>query len=182
MKNSTDEFLESVKAFLKMKFSELTTAAGTSDIRLWQSGFSAVLNNSVSYPTCILATGDKSIGAYLNEVELIIGVAVTSDVDEELDRLGRLWEDIIEEAVRSDYHLGESCVDSNDIRLTHDCVSGVYIIQMIMTCTVYKRSFVYEEDSGVSEVSASDTEGSDPLSEVQVQDEDSGEQKSETSV
>lgn len=146
MTSNTRTLLDTAKAYLQEQFTALSQAAGVKDIRLWQSGYTAVLNNSIDYPTCILTLGPTPIQPYMSTYKFVIGVAVNADVESDLEDLGYVWEDIIEEAIRNDYHLGGAVLDSNNIEINRAIVSGIYIIEASMDCTLVRRRWIHEKE------------------------------------
>ncbi len=158
MRNSTDAFIERVQKYLKSAFSERAEELGIEDIATWDRGWNSVLSSLSAYPACLTFIDSKSLkDCYTTEYSLIIGIAVTSDDDEELEELGNAWADILEDSIRADWHLGEACLDSSAGEISFGVTKGIYCIWMRLECAVDIGGYVYEE-----------REESDALSQMQV--------------
>ena len=192
MRNSTDEFISRVQDYLKEAFSERAKEAGIEDIRTWDRGWNAVLSSMSSYPACLtFVDGKKLSDCYTTSYALVIGIAVTGDDNDELERLGNTWADILEDTVRSDWHLGSSCLDSSlGAEISFGVTEGIFCIWMRIECNVDIGGYVYEGESedALSEMqlaqqSDEDVGSSDSMSQMRngSADGDSEEQKPETS-
>lgn len=158
MRNSTDSFITAVQLYLKQAFSERAEKSGIADIKTWDRGWNAVLSSLSDYPACLTFVDSKKLrDCYTTSYSLVIGIAVTGDDSDELERLGNIWADILEDAVRSDWHLGGACLDSSTgAEISFGVTEGIFCIWMRLNCDVDIGGYVYE---GKSE---------DALSEMQV--------------
>ncbi len=155
IKTSIDVFLEKVQAHLSAAFSQRVADANAADpdinlpdIALWQTGYTGVLNGLSHYPGCLLfVTGRTLVDAFTTSYDLTIGIGLTADNPEYLDRLGQIWEEILEATIRSDWTLGGACLDTDmGIRMLNDNTSNVYLIQAELTCLVDVGGHVYYKD------------------------------------
>ena len=172
MRNSTERFLEAVQLYLKEAFTERVAEINEkdpeihlSDIALWQYGYSGVLSGLSHYPGCIvMVNGRTLVDPYTTAFSLVIGIGLTADDPSYLDRIGQYWEDILEDTIRSDWHLGGACLDTDiGIQFNTDNVSNVYLIQAQLTCQVDLGGFVYaeEKESGTKVVQMPEVSGSE---------------------
>ena len=155
MRNSTERFVQAVTAYLKKAFSErvgkineLDTDINLQDIVLWQSGFNGVTAGLTAYPGCLILVNNRTlVDAYTTSYSMVIGIGLTADDPDYLERIGRYWEDILEDSIRADWHLGGAVLDTDiGVRFESDCTSNVYVIQAQLTCQVDLGGFVYQEE------------------------------------
>ena len=155
MRNRVDRFIESLQAYLKASFTAKVAEINDrdpgihlSDIALWQSGYSGVLSGLSHYPGCIiLVNGRTLVDPYTTAYSLVIGIGLTADYPEYLETIGRLWEDILEDTIRSDWSFGGAALDTDiGVQFESDCVSNVYLIQAQLTCQIDLGGYVYAED------------------------------------
>ena len=160
MRNSTERLISALQEYLKKTITERVDDINSKDkdihlpdIALWQSGYSGVLSGLSHYPGCIvLVNGRTLIDPYTTSYSVVIGIGLTADEPGYLERIGRYYEDILEDAIRSDWHLGGACLDTDSgVMIDADCVNNVYLIQATLTCQVDLGGYVYadtEEGSG----------------------------------
>ena len=155
MRNRVDQFLSALQQYLKVAFTARVaeinakdTSIHLPDIALWQSGYTGVLSGLSHYPGCIiLVNGRTLVDPYTTAYSLVIGVGLTADSPEYLETIGRLWEDILEDTIRSDWSLGGAALDTDiGVQFESDCVSNIYLIQAMLTCQVDLGGYVYAED------------------------------------
>lgn len=160
MRNHSERFAAAVRTYLESAFAKRVAAVNEKDkdiqlqdIALWLTGYDATLMNLSAYPACIvLVDGRQLIDPYTTAYNLAIGIGLTADDPVYLERMGRYWEDILEDTIRSDWHLGGACLDT-DLHISFNamCVSNVYGIEASLTCQVDLGGYVYadtEEGSG----------------------------------
>lgn len=117
------------------------------NIALWQSGFTGVLSGLQTYPGAILLVQRRSISdSFTTSFSCVLGIGLSADDPNYLEEMGNAWEDILEESIRADYHLGESVLDTNEISIESSCTGNVYVIQMAFTVQIDIGGFIYEED------------------------------------
>lgn len=171
MRNSTERFTVAVRSYLQKAFTERVQDVNEKDsdvhlpdIALWLSGYNATLMNLSHYPACIiLVDGRQLVDPYTTAFNLAIGIGITADDPEYLERLGHYWEDILEDSIRSDWSLGGACLDTDlNIRFNALDVGNVYGIEAQLTCQVDLGGYVYAEDDGGTEDNGTVV----PLSEV----------------
>lgn len=148
----TDFFLTQVRAYLQEAFTSSVETLnsrypdlGLQDIASWSSGFTGVSAGLQAYPGCLTLVSSKTIDTRdFTTFSLTIGIGVTSDDSERLELLGGIWEDILEDAIRADSSLGGSCVTADQVSITSDCVSHVYLIEAKLECafdrTAWKKT------------------------------------------
>lgn len=161
MRNSTSRFIKAVQDYLKTAISERVAEANREDPGLhlpdiagWYSGFDGVLSGLQHYPGCIvLVNGKTLLDAYTTQFTVVVGIGLAADDMSYLERMGRIYEDILEDCIRSDWHLGGAALDTElGTQFDMDCVSGVYLIQAQLKCQVDLGGFVYEDGEGDGEV------------------------------
>ena len=158
MRNNIDLFISKVQAYLKKAFTERALKNDVIDIREWQTGYTAVLSGLSVYPGCItIVTGRALDDAYFSTFSLTIGIGISGDDSIHLEATGHMWEDILEDTIRSDWSLGGACLDTKNVSIESDCVSGVYIIEANMKCEVDLGGYVYKDVSPVMVISKEET-------------------------
>ena len=142
----TDLFISSVIDYLKGYFSSRATEEGIADIAVWETGYTMTLGEATEYPACIVLVPRKTmLDAYTVRYYLIVGIALSGDDPVELDALGNKWMDIIEDAVRADYSLGDSCIGIvPNLVVESDNVGNIFVLQARVDCDVDLGGFVYE--------------------------------------
>ena len=158
MRNSTERFVSALQGYLEKAISERVAAVNAEDpdvrlpdIALWQSGYNGVLSGLSHYPGCIILVNGKQLtDSYTTSYSVVIGIGLTADDPDYLEEMGRLYEDILEDCIRSDWSLGGTALDTDlGVQFQSDSVENVYLIQAQLTCKVDLGGFVYEkEDAG----------------------------------
>ncbi len=170
MRNSSERFIKALETYLKKAFTERVAKAneedpslGLVDIALWQDGYTGVLSGLTEYPGCIVMVNGKTLtDTYSTTYQVIIGIGLSGDDVAHLEKQGRVWEDILEDVIRSDWSLGGAAIDTAlGVRFSSDSTGNVYVIQAELSCDVDLGGYVY----------AGEDEGSDGLSEVRLPDE-----------
>ena len=155
MRNNTEKFVKAVQDYLKTAFSKRVVDINEKDkdihlqdIALWQSGFNGVTAGLTAYPGCLILVNSRTlVDAYTTSYSLVVGIGVTADDPDYLERLGRYWEDILEDTIRSDWHLGGAVLDTDiGVKFESDCTSNVYVIQAELTCQVDLNGYVYKDE------------------------------------
>ena len=159
MRNSTERFVDALQRYFESAISERVEKVNTEDpdvrlpdIALWQSGYNGVLSGLTHYPGCIILVNGKTLtDPYTTTYSVVIGIGLTADDPDYLERQGRLYEDILEDCIRSDWSLGGAALDTDiGVKFESDCTSNVYLIQAQLTCQVDRGGYVYEkEDVGL---------------------------------
>ena len=153
MRNRTDRFIKALQTYLAKAISERVEEINAEDpsinlpdIALWQTGYSGVLSGLSHYPGCIILVNGKTlVDPYTTAYSVVIGIGLTADDPDYLETLGRVYEDIIEDVIRSDWSLGNTCLDTDlGVQFQSDNVSNVYLIQAQLTCQVDLGGFVYQ--------------------------------------
>lgn len=154
MRNSTERFTSALQCYLQKAISERVAKANEDDpgihlpdIALWQSGYSGVLAGLSHYPGCIILVNGKTlVDPYTTSFSVVIGIGLTADDPDYLEDMGRIYEDILEDCIRSDWSLGGTCLDTAiGVKFESDSVNNVYLIQASLTCTVDLGGYVYAE-------------------------------------
>ena len=155
MRNSTERFTAALQDYLQKAISERVKEANEADpdislpdIALWLSGYTGVLAGLSQYPGCIILVNGKALtDPYTTTYSVVIGIGLTADDPAYLERMGRLYEDILEDSIRSDWSLGGAALDTDvGVQFDMDCTSNVYLIQARLTCQVDIGGYVYAED------------------------------------
>ena len=160
MRNSTARFIEALQAYLKTAITERVEKANAEDpglhlpdIALWQSGYNGVLSGLSHYPGCVVLVNGKTLtDPYTTSFSVVIGIGLTADYPDYLEEIGRLYEDILEDVIRSDWSLGGTCLDTDiGVQFMSDSVNNVYLIQAQLTCNVDIGGFVYAESENTAD-------------------------------
>lgn len=146
MRNRESVFISKLQAYLKSFFTAKASAAEIEDIVLWQDGYSGVISGLTHYPGCIVMIDGRTVtGAYTAEYEVLVYVGITSGDPVSLEATGRIWQDILEDAIRSDWTLGGSCLQVLDgAEIRPGCTNDVYTAGVRFTCEVDVGGYVYE--------------------------------------
>ena len=153
MRNSTERFIAALQRYLKSSISDRVMEANIKDpdihlpdIALWQSGYNGVLSGLSNYPGCIILVNGKTLtDPYTTSYSVVIGIGLTADDPAYLETMGRCYEDILEDAIRSDWSLGGAVLDTDiGVKFESDCTSNVYLIQAQLTCQVDLGGYVYQ--------------------------------------
>ncbi len=162
MRNRTDLFLDSLEKYFKEFFSQKTTELGIKDIALYQRGYAGVANTLSEYPGCIfIIQGRDLTDTYTTTFDVLIGIVLSGDDPKALDDEGNLWMDILEDAFRSDWHLGGSCLDSSSVRFESDCTGNVFVIQVRFSCDVDLGGYVYDQEMSAVRISDEGFDGTE---------------------
>lgn len=160
MRNSEKRFLNALQDYLKKAITERVNAVNAEnpdirlpDIALWQSGYRGALSGLTHYPGCLtLINGRTLIDPYTTSFNVAIGVGLTADDPDYLEEIGRLYLDILEDAIRADWHLGGAALDTAlGASFMTDCVNNVYLIEIDLECQVDIGGFIYEDTDTDSE-------------------------------
>lgn len=148
MRNKEEEFLTSLKNYLQAYFTEQAAANEIEDIVLWQDGYTGIISGLTHYPGCVLLIDGRTItGAYTGRYDVLVYVGITSGDPETLEKTGRIWQDILENAIRADWTLGGSCLQVLDgAQIRPGCTGDIYTAGLKFTCEVDCGGFVYEEN------------------------------------
>lgn len=154
MRNSTERFVSAVQAYLKEAFTKRVSEVNEQDpsihlpdIALWQTGYNGVLAGLSHYPGCIVLVNGRTLtDPYTTSYSVVIGIGLTADDPDYLEKMGRAYEDILEDCIRSDWSLGGAALDTNiGVQFQSDNVNNVYLIQAQLTCQVDLGGYVYAE-------------------------------------
>ena len=163
MRNSIERFTSALIGYLQKAISERVASINEKDhgislpdIALWQTGYNGVLAGLSHYPGCIVLVNGRTLtDPYTTTFSVVVGIGLTADDPDYLERIGRAYEDILEDCIRSDWHLGGAALDTDiGVQFQSDNVNNVYLIQAQLTCQVDIGGYVYEEEDGTG------TEGS----------------------
>lgn len=152
MRNREQVFVNSLQNYLKAFFTQKAAENEIEDIVLWQDGYAGVISGLTHYPGCIVIVEGRTItGAYTAEYEVTIYVGITSGDPVTLEATGRVWQDILEDSIRSDWTLGGTCLQVLDgAEIRPGCTNDVYTAGIRFRCEVDLGGYVYgntEEDS-----------------------------------
>lgn len=157
VRTSAEKFTTALKNYLQGAISERVAEANREDpsLRLpdiagWSTGYDGVLAGLQHYPGCIILVNRRTlVDCWTTAFSVVVGIGLTADEPAWLERMGRAYEDILEDCIRSDWHLGGAALDTDlGIQMDSDCTSNVYLIQATMTCEVDIGGFVYEHKEG----------------------------------
>lgn len=155
MRNRIERFTSALVDYLKSAISARVASINADDpdislpdIALWQTGYNGVLAGLSHYPGCIvLVNGRTLVDPYTTSYSVVIGIGLTADDPDYLEKMGRAYEDILEDCIRSDWSLGGSALDTDiGVQFQSDNVSNVYLIQAQLTCQVDLGGYVYDEN------------------------------------
>ena len=155
MRNRIDRFTLALVDYLKSAISERVASINADDpdislpdIALWQTGYNGVLAGLSHYPGCIVfVNGRTLVDPYTTSYSVVIGIGLTADDPDYLEKMGRAYEDILEDCIRSDWSLGGSALDTDiGVQFQSDNVNNVYLIQAQLTCQVDLGGYVYDEN------------------------------------
>ena len=158
MRTRTDVFLEKLHSYLKSFFDEKCTEFGIESVKNYQIGFvNEPLSSTTEYPASLMVVTSKNgVDTYSCLFDCTVAIAVTSDDVNELGRVGLIWSDILEDAIRSDYSLGGACLDVEDgFNVMTSYADDLMIIAVEFNAEIDLGGYVYEEctateDSGKS--------------------------------
>ena len=147
MRNRETVFIAKLQEYLKGFFSRKAEELGIEDVVLWQNGYAGVISGLTHYPGCLVIVDGRDVtDAYTAMYDVIVYVGVTNGDPETLETLGRTWQDILEDAIRSDWSLGGTCLRVLDnAKIRPGCTSNIYTAGMSFTCEVDVGGFVYEQ-------------------------------------
>ena len=115
MRNRESIFIEKLQGYLRGFFTTRATEEGIDDVILWQDGYSGVVSGLTHYPGCLIVIDGRTItGAFTARFDVLVYVGITGGDPATLEATGRKWQDILEDAIRSDWTLGGSCLQVLD--------------------------------------------------------------------
>lgn len=155
MRNSTKKFVDAVTAWFRQEMDKRVDEANASGshlphIRSWASGYRSIVSGMDSYPGCILVVDRKVMAdPYSVIFDLGIALGVSDDDPDTQEELIHIYADMLEDCVRSDWHLGGVALDvANGWEITYGYVQGVALAMATLSCEVDLGGFVYEKDPG----------------------------------
>ena len=166
MRNRIERFASALINYLKPAISERVASINAEDpdislpdIALWQTGYNGVLAGLSHYPGCVvLVNGRTLVDPYTTSYSVVIGIGLTADDPDYLEKMGRAYEDILEDCIRSDWSLGDAALDTDiGVQFQSDNVNNVYLIQAQLTCQVDLGGYVYAETEDGSDAESTGT-------------------------
>ena len=154
MRNRIERFTSALIEYLKTAISERVASINAGepdislpDIALWQTGYNGVLAGLSHYPGCIVLVNGRTLtDSYTTSYNVVIGIGLTADDPDYLEKMGRAYEDILEDCIRSDWSLGGAALDTDiGVQFQSDNLNNVYLIQAQLTCQVDLGGYVYAE-------------------------------------
>lgn len=145
MRNRESIFIGKLQGYLRGFFTARTTEEGIDDVILWQDGYSGVVSGLTHYPGCLIIIDGRTItGAFTARFDVLVYVGITGGDPATLEATGRKWQDILEDAIRSDWTLGGSCLQVLDgIQIRPGVTGDVYTAGARFTCEVDVGGYVY---------------------------------------
>ncbi len=149
MKSQSDILYGKIETYLKQSFSDLVTqwndaheGETLTDIMEWDRGYRDILAGLREYPAVLLIEkGRAFLDTYTTRHTLVIGLAYTCDDRDMLQAHGDAYLDILEESVRADWHLGDSCLDVVSYDIDTDVISGVYVAACTLSIDIDRGGF-----------------------------------------
>lgn len=147
MRNRESIFIGNLQSYLKSFFSQRAAEENIEDIKLWQDGYAGIISGLTHYPGCIVIVDGRTItGAFTARYEVLVYVGVSNADPTTLETTGRIWQDILEDAIRNDWTLGGACLQVLDgVRIRPGATGDVYTAGMSFTCEVDTGGYVYDE-------------------------------------
>lgn len=148
MRDRESTFVSALQAYLKAFFTAKATEQQIDDIVLWQDGYAGVASGLTHYPGClVIIDGRTIVDAFTARYDVLVYVGITGGDPASLEATGRVWQDILEDAIRSDWSLGGSCLQVlNGAQLRPGWTNNVYTAGIKFTCEVDVGGFVYGND------------------------------------
>ena len=145
MRDRESIFINALETYLKSFFTQKAAEQEIEDIILWQNGYAGVISGLTHYPGCIIIVDGRTItDAYTARYDVLVYVGITSGDPETLEATGRVWQDILEDAIRSDWTLGGSCLQViNGAQIRPGWTDNIYTAGISFTCEVDVGGFVY---------------------------------------
>ena len=145
MRDRESTFISALQTYLKGFFTAKTEEEHIEDIVLWQNGYAGVASGLTHYPGCLIIVDGKTItDAFTARYDVLVYVGITGGDPESLEATGRLWQDILEDAIRSDWSLGGACLQViNGAQIRPGWTNNVYTAGIKFTCEVDVGGFVY---------------------------------------
>lgn len=145
MRDRESRFISALETYLKGFFTQKTAEQGIEDIVLWQNGYAGVISGLTHYPGCIIIIDGRSLtDAYTARYDVLVYVGITSGDPATLEATGRVWQDILEDAIRSDWSLGGTCLQViNGAQIRPGWTDNIYTAGISFTCEVDVGGFVY---------------------------------------
>ena len=145
MRDRESTFISALQTYLKGFFTAKTEEEHIEDIVLWQNGYAGVASGLTHYPGCLIIVDGKTItDAFTARYDVLVYVGMTGGDPESLEATGRLWQDILEDAIRSDWSLGGTCLQViNGAQIKPGWTNNIYTAGIKFTCEVDVGGFVY---------------------------------------
>ena len=145
MRDRESVFISALQSYLKGFFTAKATEQHIDDIVLWQNGYAGVISGLTHYPGCIIIIDGRTItDAFTARYDVLVYVGITSGDPVSLEATGRVWQDILEDAIRSDWSLGGSCLQViNGAQIRPGWTDNIYTAGISFTCEVDVGGFVY---------------------------------------
>ena len=148
MRNRETVFITKLTDYLRGFFTQKAAELQIEDIALWQDGYAGVISGLTHYPGCIVIVDERELtDAYTARYRVVVYVGVTSGDPQELETLGRTWQDRLEDAIRDDWSLGGTCLRVLDnARIRPGWTEDIYTAGLEFTCEVDVGGYVYEQE------------------------------------
>ena len=145
MRDRESTFISALQTYFKGFFTAKAEEEHIEDIVLWQNGYAGVASGLTHYPGCLIIVDGKTItDAFTARYDVLVYVGITGGDPESLEATGRLWQDILEDAIRSDWSLGGACLQvANGAQIRPGWTNNVYTAGIKFTCEVDVGGFVY---------------------------------------
>ena len=148
MRDRENRLIGKLRKYLSEFFTARCAEYGIQDIALWQDGYTGIVSGLTHYPGCIIIVDGRTItDAFTARYDVLVYVGITCGDPAALEATGRIWQDILEDAIRSDWSLGGTCLQVlNGAQLRPGVTGDVYTAGIKFTCEVDVGGFVYDND------------------------------------
>lgn len=150
MKTRTDQLFDNLEAYLGPAIADAIDErnANSPDLYLenvkeWDRGWRDVVSGAREFPAVIFLEKSRSMAdSFTAQYDLEIAFACKGSDAELIERQGEAYKDVLEDVLLADCHLGDTCLDSNNLSIETGYAGSVYIAVCSISLTVDRGGFL----------------------------------------
>ena len=150
MKSKTDQVFDRLQDYLGPAIASLVDQWNEADPGLylevpleWDRGYRDILAGNRSFPAVLfIEKSREQSDSFTTLYGLVIGFVFKGSDHRLIEAQGNAWKDIWEDVLTQDPHLGETCLDSNNLLVETDLAGGIYLVSCQIDLEVDRGGFL----------------------------------------